>query len=532
MSQKMKFGFPVPIALLLISVLPFRLVGQETPAQMDVLIAYTPGVTTQFSGQAGVMAYLHSLVEGANLAYANSDINASLFLVHAVELNYAPSSDDTDLDRLTFDSDGFMDEIHQLRADYGADLVVLVKPGSSGIAWVLTEETGGPDSAFSVCGSNGGGFGIFVHELGHNMGGLHDRPNASFPGMFSYCYGYRFTGSNAIQYRTIMAYAPGSWIMRFSNPLQQYQGVALGLPEGNAQSADNARTLNFATPIVAGYSPHKPAIPEIDVAPESLKAITGSRQVIQTRVLGAPPLELQWYRGAQGNVSVPLDSTHGQGLEVVVQDGRQPYWFSASNDDGSVVSESVVVEGIASWGKATAQDQAQGSGSTYFIHSSGMRYWQEFVPSVSYLHAVQLSVSRMGSGNAFTFKMLDSNDLCLFEQTVAVNANGWVQIPIQRWVQPGRTYRLELIPGDDVSNHVVWLLNHTDNPYPAGNTSFTGGYPTNFDFAFRTYGGNNTAPVLLSVGNRSVSAGATLSIQLSATDADGDALEYSASAEP
>jgi hypothetical protein len=80
----------------------------------------------------------------------------------------------------------------------------------------------------------------FPHELGHNMGAHHDRGNAPSPGAYDYSYGYYHPGQN---FGTIMSY-PGFFIPHFSNPLVDYNGVPTGIPEGDSNSADNAKTLN------------------------------------------------------------------------------------------------------------------------------------------------------------------------------------------------------------------------------------------------------------------------------------------------
>jgi hypothetical protein len=195
------------IALLLLASI-CGLSASET-TRIDVMIAYTPAVKAYYNGEAGTLAHIFSLIEGSNLAYQQSNINLQLYLVHAVEVNYVESSSDgTDLDRITGTSDGYMDEIHGLRNAYGADMVCLLKVGNSGIAWVLQQQSGSSGYAFSVVGATGSGFGVFAHELGHNMGCAHDRQNAGVTGLFNDSYGYRFNGTDAVQYRTIMAYTP------------------------------------------------------------------------------------------------------------------------------------------------------------------------------------------------------------------------------------------------------------------------------------------------------------------------------------
>jgi hypothetical protein len=499
--------------------------------RIDVMVLYTPQVTTAQNGHDGARALVHSLVAGANQTYADSGIAITLNLVHTREVAYVEHASNmaVDLEALFDPDDGVLDEAHSLRSDWGADLVCLLRSDGGGIAYLLTNPSGDDRLVYSVVGQSGAGM-VFTHELGHNMGAHHDRLTAAGDtALYSYSYGYRFNGTNAVQYRTIMAYDPGIWIPRFSNPLQHYQGTALGLPEGHAQSADNARTLNLSAPVVASYRDEVPAAPALIIPPENLRAIAGTRQALQAQVLGAPPLSMQWYLGTQGDTTTPLAANKGQGLEVTVAEGTRSYWMQAWNGDGSVQSSTVSIQGVAAWtGNTPAVDQSQTSGNTYYLHNLSLRYWQEWVPTMPYLDAVELRVNRVNSGSSFLFRLLDSNDLCLFEQTISVSTSGWVRIPVGRWIHPGRTYRLEVVPGNNTTNYVAWFLNDTENPYPAGGTSFSGSGSPDFDFVFRTFGGSNTPPVLSPIGSRSIQVGQTLHFTIHSDDADGDALQYSA----
>ena len=64
-------------------------------------------------------------------------------------------------------------------------------------------------------------------------------------GAYSFSYGYR-TSNN--QYRTIMAYAPGTRIKVFSGPASQWAGFTMG-----NSSADNARSHNNTASTAAAW---------------------------------------------------------------------------------------------------------------------------------------------------------------------------------------------------------------------------------------------------------------------------------------
>lgn len=94
----------------------------------------------------------------------------------------------------------------------------------------------------------------FAHELGHNQGCNHDRENEiSGCNASTYSYGYRVTGNNGVLYRTIMSYAPGQSIARFSNPDVTYQGVPVGVPIGQPLESHNAQTINNTASIVDSF---------------------------------------------------------------------------------------------------------------------------------------------------------------------------------------------------------------------------------------------------------------------------------------
>jgi hypothetical protein len=160
-------------------------------------------------------------------------------------------------------TDGKMDEIHALRDKVGADLVSLIlqrsDSTSSGLGYVL--DTPGdnlnPLYGFSVVEySYVTGTEVPSHELGHNFGCAHDRQNTTAPGAYSYSYGYRFNGGDQLQYRTIMAYAPGTRLAYFSNPNLTAPApisVPVGVPIGQTGEAYNALTVNQGAFEVANF---------------------------------------------------------------------------------------------------------------------------------------------------------------------------------------------------------------------------------------------------------------------------------------
>ena len=169
-------------------------------------------------------------------------------LVHAYrQPTYVEASSnafDKALGQLRNQNDGIMDEVHDKRERYGADIVAMIIDASQycGIGYVGPRK----DLMFSVTKySCATGYYTFGNEIGHNLGLSHDRGTEEACSSSRYNYGYR--DPNAA-FRTIMAYNcksgqcdgnPGRRcpkIQRFSTPNFRYQGKAIGIA-GQADSA-------------------------------------------------------------------------------------------------------------------------------------------------------------------------------------------------------------------------------------------------------------------------------------------------------
>ena len=222
---------------------------------IDVLVVYTPGARAAAGGTSQIQATINTAITETNTGYANSGVVQRLRLAAAVEVAYTEAGDiGVDLDRITATSDGYLDTVHTLRNTYKADMVSLLTetPGSPycGIAWLMGGNNPGfATNAFSVvertCAT---GYYSFGHELGHNMGLNHARTDPVGTGAYAYSYGHKWTG-----YRTVMAYAPGTRILHFSNPNVQYALNPTGVSEASPSSAHNALSLNNTRVTVANW---------------------------------------------------------------------------------------------------------------------------------------------------------------------------------------------------------------------------------------------------------------------------------------
>ena len=119
------------------------------------------------------------------------------------------------------------------------------------------------ESAFNVCVWDQIGAPVFTlaHEIGHNMGCLHNREDASGSledyDYKAFAFGKRWFLEGE-GYRTIMAYNDASKsynnsIPFFSNPSVSY----LGVPTGNSGQEDNALALTISAPYVSNFKDSK-----------------------------------------------------------------------------------------------------------------------------------------------------------------------------------------------------------------------------------------------------------------------------------
>lgn len=230
-------------------------------ATLDVLVLYGKNLDQADSR----INYLTALT---NQAYVDSKIKAKIRVVYRQPVDYTETNDNSRaLSDLTFGIGAFQN-VRDLRQKQGADLVTLIRPfhtqtqKNCGIAWVNGD--GGseliPAKAFSVVsdGNDRDGGAIYcgqqtlAHELGHNLGNVHDREFSNGPGAFAYSYGWGVDGS----FGTIMSYYQPNLLL-FANPAldKACRGQPCGYPEGDQNASDNARTINQTAPQVAGFLP-------------------------------------------------------------------------------------------------------------------------------------------------------------------------------------------------------------------------------------------------------------------------------------
>ncbi|MDB6162880.1 MAG: hypothetical protein JWL98_312 [Xanthomonadaceae bacterium] len=286
--------------------------SKSFPAQVDLILGYTTGFATRWGGTSQANTRLNFIVDVANQAYTNSQVNGQVVLLRTVEVNY---TDDTQNRATLYALSGVtctlttasgqhylpdsganctsatrpaaLQPLITARQQYGADVVSLVRnytlPSNQtcGVAWLLgggqgTLDASSADFALSVVSDSGGTLypangntcrnETLAHELGHNMGLAHDSATAAGSddsntdgnlldpeeyGVFSDSFGYK-TGAGAGNFYDIMAQPNlGQASYRvFSNPRITICG---GFACGVTGQADSARTLDLTMPVVASF---------------------------------------------------------------------------------------------------------------------------------------------------------------------------------------------------------------------------------------------------------------------------------------
>ena len=228
--------------------------GKEEADELTVLALFTPKAEEQEGGMAEIEATISAEAEKMNQALINSGIGGRSIATKIKKVDYeetgGPLGDDLVLlakeKGHDDDPEGVLDEVHTLREQYAADLVNLfvVKPTNGGCGIAYSFGRSQRQWAERNCASRadkqscldmlierawrGNGFGVtavgegcyavdaFQHELGHNLGLMHDRYQegddlslddpARFPNR---AYGFGYVNQDFTRpkcRRTIMAY--------------------------------------------------------------------------------------------------------------------------------------------------------------------------------------------------------------------------------------------------------------------------------------------------------------------------------------
>ena len=293
------------------STTPFVTKVASTPSivTVDMLLVYDASLA---AGVGNVDTFIANLAAQANTSFADSKVGIALRIVDKMAVSYADITDNGQaLNDITY-GQGVFAGVASRRAAVGADMVTFYRGGNgsnggsnsgAGVAWTPNSPMGGSWAPYMysvVQGCWGSCQYIWTHEVGHNMGNMHDRatsawentvnpPDPSIPDQGSYPYSWGFyscngrvddavltcnafsggctnpafsgkpnctSGVNA--FRDLMAYFHESTVLvrRFSNPDLDcpgssptlkcgiFDGVTDPQMAGRQASADTAQSMN------------------------------------------------------------------------------------------------------------------------------------------------------------------------------------------------------------------------------------------------------------------------------------------------
>jgi len=263
---------------------------------IDLMIVYTD-FAEEWADNSGFGSINAVIAESMNIsqnALDNSDVFIELRLVHVYKTDYDETEIDpedggsTHLKRITASSDnnpwgedynGYMEEVHELRDEYGADLVAFYanQTGTGGLGWLLISPSGSHRYGFTLNDIRWvGSHHILIHEIGHNMGNHHARGQIGSPagdrgGLFEYSTGHRWEGSTG-NYTTVMGYTEETYVRipHFSNPDVMWEGDPTGTYSGQYGPSDNARSMREIKAVIANYRPTMVDPPLISASENSI----------------------------------------------------------------------------------------------------------------------------------------------------------------------------------------------------------------------------------------------------------------------
>jgi len=237
---------------------PESVVQKSMPVECKIRIlgAYT---TLAGNNSADIVSLIELDIDDFNTINSNSLVDFQVEIARIVELTgytevgtESPNplmpvwSYSDNILRFWNPTDGFMDEVHDLRNLYDADMCQMYLDDLAGPGGIAMEVNVDAPNAFCASLWDNGGF-TPVHELGHLIGMWHNVESSPPFDNYNWEHGYynddNVTGTN---FRTIMSYSSacnGSCprVAHWSNDDDTY----LGLPTGSTATHDNARIARF-----------------------------------------------------------------------------------------------------------------------------------------------------------------------------------------------------------------------------------------------------------------------------------------------
>ncbi|MDG5767304.1 zinc-dependent metalloprotease family protein [Balneolales bacterium ANBcel1] len=368
----------------------------EAGVPIDLLIVYTGSARTWAEENEGsIELVISEMMNRSNEALENSLTGIELRVVHTHETSFEEDGNDSagDLRRITASRDfnpfeepqnysGYMLNVHDLRDEYGADLVAMLADVEDvgGIAWLMLDMAGAPQLGFSVNRiQQMSSTYTFVHEIGHNLGNAHSRdqngsPAGPFGGLFNYSAGFRFSDATDSSFATVMTYAEGrsQTIGHFSNPEVPFRGEYTGTYSDSIGPADNVRSMRLSRHVVSQYRPQmsEPPVLNVDRSLIEIDTETGQPAEVRFFVSNDGASTLHWNADIHYSVTDLAKSSTDATAEALPSQGTgAPKDDSAQSGD---TAGSRMDQGGQAVGFEGPQRPSWGGGIPYLIPDAGL----------------------------------------------------------------------------------------------------------------------------------------------------------------
>jgi hypothetical protein len=209
---------------------------RASPVQVQVLVAFAKDAARAHATAAARRAWLDDVINVTNCSYAISGVDVELVASPSSPylVDYRETGFTTDLNLLMGKNDGVMEDIHTVRENDKADLVVLITNKRNALCGRAATTEATKRSAFAFVRLDCAKEKLtFAHEIGHLQGASHQDET----GKYDYGHGFCKDGRG-----TVMSAGCGVRHPIWSHPPNL----------GSEAREDNVRVLNYTAETIGG----------------------------------------------------------------------------------------------------------------------------------------------------------------------------------------------------------------------------------------------------------------------------------------